>query len=317
MSLLAGSALSRHYELPQGRRRERIHAVDGVDLAVPEESSLGLVGESGSGKSTLLRLLLKLEPPSAGSVSFRGQLLDRLPEKALRFFRREVQAVFQDAAASLNPRLVVESLVAEPLLNFGEKLSRPQRREKVAAILEKVGLSAGDAARYPHELSGGQQRRIALARALVARPRLIACDEATSGLDVSLQAQLLNLMLDLREVYRVHYLFISHDLAAVRYLCSRVAVMYAGQIVEELPAASLEGCAHPYTRSLLAAEPDLWGKGNWNAPLLGGDPPDPASFPPGCRFHPRCPVALEHCSREAPPMAQLSVEHRAACRRAV
>ncbi len=310
MTLLAGCGLTRHYPQPGGRRRERIRAVDGVDLAVPENASLGLVGESGSGKSTLLRLLLKLEKPTRGTLLFRGRPLNGLPEKELRPFRQAIQAVFQDAAASLNPRMTVENLVGEPLRNFAA-MAVPERKERVKEMLDQVGLSPGDCSRYPHEFSGGQLRRIALARALVARPRLILCDEATSSLDVSVQARLLNLLADLREQFRVNYLFVSHDLAAVRYLCSRVAVMYAGRIVEELPAASLKEALHPYTRALLDAEPVLWG--SRATPLLAGEPPEPASFPPGCRFHPRCFAKRDICSEIAPPMKQVSAEHRVAC----
>ncbi len=311
MSFLAGRGLSRHYNQLRGRRREQIRAVDGVDLIVPEDISLGLVGESGSGKSTLMRLFLRLEEPTEGKLYFQGRLLNRLPEKELYSFRQQVQAVFQDAAASLNPRMTVESLIAEPLLNFMKTLSRREKNEKVGEVLTQVGLVKGDGARYPHEFSGGQLRRIALARALITRPRLILCDEATSGLDVSVQARLLNLLLDLRQEYRVNYLFVTHDLAAVRYLCSHIAVMYAGRLVEELPAASLKQALHPYTRALLEAEPDLWG--SRADPPLSGEPPDPASFPSGCRFHPRCAVKLERCSREAPRMDQVFSEHRVAC----
>lgn len=310
MILLEGRGLSRNYR--QGGRR--IRAVDGVDITIREHEALGLVGESGSGKSTLLRLLLRLERPDSGELYFRGEPLNGVSGRRRGHFRREVQAVFQDAAASLNPRLTVGQIVSEPLINFRPELDRRRFVERVDKILIQMGLQSGDRRRYPHEFSGGQQRRIALARALVADPALILCDEATSGLDLSVQARLLNLLLDLRESCRAGFLFVTHDLAAVRYLCSRVAVIYAGRIVEELPAEELQSPLHPYTQALLAAEPQLFGSSAIFP--LKGEPPDPSAFPPGCRFHPRCPVKMKRCREESPFLIKKAPDRRVACFRA-
>ncbi|HHW74922.1 MAG TPA: ABC transporter ATP-binding protein [Firmicutes bacterium] len=307
MNLLEGHGLRKYYH----RRGYQIQAVDGVDISMKEHEALGLVGESGSGKSTLMRLLLLLERPSAGDLYFRGGKLNSGGAQRWSHFRREVQAVFQDAAASLNPRLSVGRIVAEPLLNFGPELGSHRIDERVAAALERVGLQRDDRRRYPHEFSGGQQRRIALARALVADPPLILCDEITSGLDLSVQAKLLNLFRDLQEESRAGFLFISHDLGAMRYLCSRVAVIYAGKIVEELPVSSLEQPLHPYTQALLAAEAQLFAPSEMY--LLEGEPPDPAAYPAGCRFHPRCPIRMKRCTEESPRLTTVRVGHRAAC----
>ncbi len=275
------------------------------------DESIGVVGESGCGKSTLLRLLLRLEEPTAGEVMFRGQNLNRFPDKSLLYYRREVQAVFQDAAASLNPRLTAGKAVSEPLLNINGRYNKFELKEKVKEVMARVGLNPGSLDRFPHEFSGGQQRRIALARALIARPRMIICDEATSGLDVSVQAQLLNLFLDLRAEHGVQYLFVSHDLAAVRYLCPLLVVMYGGRVVEELPTALLGQARHPYTRALALSEPDLL---SFKEPLiLEGEPPDPAAFPRGCRFYPRCPDRQGQCENEDPTLTAVEPGWKVAC----
>ena len=279
---------------------------------MPENKSIGLVGESGCGKSTLLRLLLKLEEPTAGEIYFRGRCLNGIRANKLLFFRKEVQAVFQDAASSLNPRLTIGQVVAEPLMNLNGTSSKHELWEKTAETLEQVGLDPKDAESFPHEFSGGQQRRIALARALIARPALILCDEATSGLDVSVQAQLLNLLLDLQQEYGLNYLFVSHDLAVVRYLCPQLAVMYGGRIVEELATADLKKSLHPYTQALVSSEPDL--QRPIKLKLLDGEPPDPAAFPPGCRFYPRCPRRQTGCKKVDPPLTELAPGRRVACR---
>lgn len=307
MTLLEGRGLARRYR--QGGRL--IRAVDGVDIAIRAHEVLGLVGESGSGKSTLLRLLLRLERPDSGELYFRGRAFRGASGRQRVQFRRAVQAVFQDAGASLNPRLTVKQIVSEPLKNFSPGLDRRRLAGKVELILEEVGLQSSDRHRYPHEFSGGQQRRIALARALIADPVLVLCDEATSGLDLSVQARLLNLLLDLHESRRAGFLVVTHDLAAVRYLCNRVAVIYAGQIIEELPVEGLQSPLHPYTRALLAAEPLLFGAPT--APPLEGEPPDPSAFPHGCRFHPRCPVKVERCLEEEPGLAGAAPGRRVAC----
>jgi len=303
--------LKKYYRVNRGRKAEVLKALDGAALSLSGNESVGIVGESGCGKSTLLRLLLRLEEPTAGEVVFRGQSLNSCPGKKLLFYRREVQSVFQDAAASINPRMTAGQAIAEPLLNIADKLNGAALKARVKEAMAQVGLNPGSSNRYPHEFSGGQQRRIALARAIIARPRLIICDEATSGLDVSVQAQLLNLLQDIRRDNGVQYLFVTHDLAAVRYLCSRLVVMYGGQVVEELPAALLSQALHPYTRALAFSEPDLLNVKN--PVVLEGEPPDPAAFPTGCRFYPRCPESLERCSSEVPLLKKVQTGRLAAC----
>jgi len=285
--------------------------LDGVNLTLAGDESVGLVGESGCGKSTLLRLLLRLEKPTGGEVFFGDQNINECPEKKLLYYRREVQAVFQDAAASINPRMTAGQAIAEPLLNTPGSFKTAALKAKVREAMTQVGLNPDSSNRYPHEFSGGQQRRIALARAIIARPRLIICDEATSGLDVSVQAQLLNLLQDIRKGNELQYLFVTHDLAAVRYLCSRLVVMYGGKVVEELPTAQLARALHPYTVALALSEPDLL---HIKDPvILEGEPPDPAAFPPGCRFYPRCPKPLERCGRELPPLKEVQTGRLVAC----
>ena len=252
-----------------------------------------------------------LEKPTAGSVYFNGFQVDPGKNSKLKDYRGSVQAVFQDAGASLNPRLKVGVSIAEPLLNLSEKLSGSETAARVNRVLSQVGLDPHSAGRYPHEFSGGQQRRIALARALVADPDLIICDEATSGLDVSVQAQLLNLLLDLHREEEISYLFVSHDLAVVRYLCHNLLVMYGGRIVEELPSSDLACALHPYTLALAAAEPSL--KTRTNSASQVGEPPDPAAYPQGCRFNPRCSVKKNICNKEYPPLIEVSGGHRLAC----
>lgn len=272
-----------------------------------------MVGESGCGKSTLGRLLLCLEAPTAGEVRWRGRVVTGLRESALREFRRRVQIVFQDPTASLNPRQTVGAAIAEPLANFG--FPRQERAERVAALLPLVGLTLADAARYPHELSGGQRQRVALARALALEPELIVLDEALANLDVSIRAQILNLLRELKKRLNLSYLFISHDLAAVGYLADRVAVMYLGKIVEVLPAAAIVARAHhPYTRALLASLPVPDPRRcRLREPPVKGEPPDPANPPTGCRFHPRCPEAREECRRVEPVLEEVERGFWVAC----
>ena len=308
---MQATALTKHYNIKRKNRQELVKALDGVDLNLPEGLSTGLVGESGCGKSTLLRLLLLLERPTTGAIRFRGEDLYSAGENNILTYRSAIQAVFQDAGASLNPRLPAGESIAEPLINLKPDLNRFERAKKVAAALEQVGLDRGNAKRYPHEISGGQQRRVALARALIAQPKLILCDEATSGLDVSVQAQLLNLLLDLQEQQGLHYFFVSHDLAVVRYLCPQLMVMYGGRIVEELPSAKLSHPLHPYTKALAASELGLQRKSALKP--LAGEPPDPANFPAGCRFYDRCPERLERCRKEYPALRQIEKGHNLSC----
>jgi oligopeptide/dipeptide ABC transporter ATP-binding protein len=291
-----------------------VHAVDGVDLAVHEGRTLGLVGESGSGKSTTGRLILRLIEPDAGSIRFDGTDLLTLPPNQLRKARRHFQIVFQDPFGSLNPRMKVGSIVAEPIEIHGLASTRAERRERVAKLLEEVGLDPHAADKYPHEFSGGQRQRIGIARAIACSPRFIVADEPVSALDPPVQAQIVNLLVDLQERMRLAYLFIAHDLRVVRHISDRVAVMYLGRIVEEGPSEPvyLEPL-HPYTRALLASVPALEPRPEREGVALRGEPPSATHPPPGCRFHPRCPVALPVCGMLDPALLPVDAERCVAC----
>jgi peptide/nickel transport system ATP-binding protein len=296
-----------HKHFPVGRRllgrpRAVVRAVDGVSFEIRAGETLGLVGESGCGKSTLGRLILRLIEPTAGDVRFDGRSLLDLRPRELRAVRRAMQIVFQDPYGSLNPRMRVSAIVAEGLavhrIGTGET-----RRERVRALLELVGLSPDAAARFPHEFSGGQRQRIGIARALAVEPRFIVADEAVSALDVSIQAQILNLLQDLKVRLGLTLLFISHDLRVVEHLSDRVAIMYLGKIVEIASRDEIYADArHPYTRALLAAVPVPDPRRRAERPPLGSDVPSPLSPPPGCAFHPRCPYAVDVCRRVTPPL---------------
>ncbi len=295
-----------------GRSKGAVRAVDGVSLSVPRGSVLAIVGESGCGKSTLGRLALRLIEPDSGQILFEGEDLRRLSPAALRARRRDMQLIFQDPFASLDPRMTVEQAVAEPLRLHGI-VPRAKERDRVAELLSRVGLRPELARRWPHEFSGGQRQRIAIARALASGPRLIVGDEPVSALDVSVQAQVINLLQDLIRELGLTFVLISHDLGVVRHIADRVAVMYLGRIVEEGPAAEVFGNPkHPYTRALLAAVP---GQGHTKgaAALLEGDAPSPIDPPSGCRFRTRCPFAEAICAADTPPLADHG--HRAACHR--
>ncbi|WP_370156687.1 ABC transporter ATP-binding protein [Ferrovibrio sp.] len=310
------------YPLPRSSPfvpRRQVYAVNGVSLDIRAGDSLGVVGESGCGKSTLARLVMALEAPDSGRVEFAGQDLNRLAPLALRGARRDFQMVFQDPYGSLDPRQSVERIVAEPLEAL-ERLPRGERRDRVADAMMTVGLRPADAAKYPHEFSGGQRQRIAIARALITRPKLIVADEAVSALDVSVQAQVLNLMADLQQKHGVTYLFISHNLAVVDHLCSRVAVMYLGRVVETGATATVFARpAHPYTRALLAALPQPAppppGQPRRHAQLQG-NPPSQTELKPGCALAERCRFAIERCRSEAPPLRALPDGRAVACHRA-
>jgi peptide/nickel transport system ATP-binding protein len=294
--LLTVNDLKLHYPSAAGR----VRAVDGVTLELLQGETLALVGESGCGKSTLARAIVGLEPPTAGSVAFRGAKLEPLPAKSRRELSRKIQMVFQDPDASLSPRRTVGDTVAEPFELF-ERYDRAERERRVAALLQEVGLAATLALRYPHELSGGQKQRVCIARALAVGPELLVCDEAVSSLDVSVQAQILNLLLELKQRESLSYLFITHDLRVVRHVADRVAVMYLGEIVEIGPTRELfRAPKHPYTRALLAAVPSLDADGSKRIARIQGDVPSPVHPPSGCRFHPRCPEVFERCPREVP-----------------
>ncbi|MER7519567.1 ABC transporter ATP-binding protein [Streptomyces sp. NPDC126499] len=287
-------------------RSARVRAVDGVSFDIAAGETLGLVGESGCGKSTTARMIVRLLRPTSGSVVFDGRDISGLSQRALRPLRRELQMVFQDPHSSLNPRRTVARIIADPLLVHGTPATRARRR--AAELMELVGLAPEHLDRYPHEFSGGQAQRIGIARALATGPRLVVADEPVSALDVSVQAQIVNLMERLRKELGLAFLFVAHDLSVVRRVCDRVAVMYLGRIVEIGPKDRVyEDPAHPYTRALLSAVPlpDPVAERARERITLLGDPPSPAAPPPGCAFHPRCPKAREVCRTE-PPLLRIT-----------
>jgi len=290
-----------------------VSAVDDVSFEIAEGETLSLVGESGCGKSTTGRLLVRLIEPSAGQVRFAGEDVTAMAPAALQALRRKVQIIFQDPYGSLNPRMSVRQILDEPL-RLNTELDRVGRSRRIAELLDQVGLPARAADRYPHEFSGGQRQRIGIARALSVRPKLLICDEPVSALDVSVQAQVLNLLIELQRELRLSYLFISHDLTVVRLVATRIAVMYLGRIVETAPAQQLfEAPQHPYTRALLSAIPVPDPDRVPSRVVLRGELPSPSAPPPGCRFHTRCPEAFAPCNSLRPALLPDTAAHRTAC----
>jgi oligopeptide transport system ATP-binding protein len=318
-NVLEVEGLSKHFRLRGGffARKERIvRAVDGISFSVRRGETLGLVGESGCGKSTAARTIVRLYEPTAGKITIAGADITRMSQAELTAHRRHFQMIFQDPYASLNPRMTVREILGEPLEVHLPGLSPAEREERVMSLLSRVGLGAEQAGRYPHEFSGGQRQRIGIARALAVNPDFIVCDEAISALDVSIQAQVVNMLADLRDELGLSYLFIAHDLSMVRYLSDRVGVMYLGKLVELGPSEELYAePLHPYTKALLAAIPvaDPRAADAREGPSLEGEVPSPVDPPSGCRFRTRCPFAMKLCAEAEPPFAEAAPGRFVAC----
>jgi oligopeptide transport system ATP-binding protein len=334
--LLIVENLVKHYPIRKGvvpKTVGFVRAVDGVSFSIPRGKTLSLVGESGCGKTTTGRAILRLVEPTSGRVIFDGRDVFSLGGGEMRKLRREMQIIFQDPYGSLNPRMTVGAMLEEPILVHGIGLEkaindgssdqtktsastsrRRRARQRVAELLNLVGLSPEHASRYPHEFSGGQRQRLGIARALALQPKLIVCDEAVSALDVSIQAQILNLLRELQERFELTYLFIAHDLAVVKHISDRIAVMYLGEIVEEADSEEIFARpVHPYTQALLSSIPIPVPRGKRDRVRLEGDVPTPIDPPAGCRFHTRCPIAIEECKLAKPPLIEISPGHRVAC----
>jgi len=319
-ALLQVDGLTKHFRVGQGvvlsRLGKTVKAVEDVSFAVDQGETLGLVGESGCGKSTTGRCLNRLLEPTAGKIHFEDIDVRKLRGKRLKAYRRDVQFIFQDPYASLNPRMTFGEIMAEPLVIHGIG-TRKERQDRCKEMLQIVGLSPEHIHRYPHEFSGGQRQRVGIARALMLRPKMIICDEPVSALDVSIQAQIINLLEELQQEFGLTYLFIAHDLAVIRHICDRVAVMYLGKIVELGGWREVYNTPnHPYTQSLLSAVPvpDPEKQRQRDRIILRGDVPSPIDPPTGCRFHTRCPIAeFPICSDEEPPLQEVAIGHRAAC----
>ncbi len=318
MSLLVVQNLKVHFPVKPGvfsRARDFVKAVDDVSFTLAPGETLGLVGESGCGKTTLGRAIVRLVEPTAGSVLFEGEDLARMSGATLRARRRNVQMIFQDPYGSLNPRMTVADIIGEALDIHELVDSQSARQKRIAELLQAVGLDTAYAQRYPHEFSGGQRQRIGIARALAVEPKLIVCDEPVSALDVSVQAQIINLLQDLQQERGIAYLFIAHDLAVVEHISRRVMVMYLGKVVELAEAKAII-CTpkHPYTQALISAVPEVDPDTKRKRIVLPGDVPSPIHPPSGCRFHPRCPVAEKpRCETEAPELREVATRHGAAC----
>jgi len=329
--------LVKHYPIRKGvvpKTVGYVRAVDGISFSIPRGKTLGLVGESGCGKTTTGRTILRLVEPTSGRVVFDGHDVFSLGSRQMRRLRREMQIIFQDPYSSLNPRMTVGAMLEEPILVHGIGLDktdvdsidesegsssalksrRKRARKRVEELLNLVGLAPEHASRYPHEFSGGQRQRVGIARALALEPKLIICDEAVSALDVSIQAQILNLLSELQQSFGLTYLFIAHDLAVVRHICDRVAVMYLGEIVEEADTEEIfANPLHPYTQALLSSIPIATPRAKRERVRVEGDVPTPIDPPEGCRFHTRCPIAIEECRMAKPPLMEAGSGHRVAC----
>ena len=308
--------LVKHYSVGGGffgHGRQQLKAVDRISFSIGERETLGLVGESGCGKSTVGKAVLRLVEPTSGRVALQGEEITGLDSASLLQRRKRMQVIFQDPYSSLNPRMTAGEIVQEPLINFGVG-NRAEQQERVAALFARVGLRPDQRANYPHEFSGGQRQRLGIARALALGPNLIIGDEPVSALDVSVQAQVINLMMDLQQEFGLSYLFIAHDLGVVEHISHRVAVMYLGKIVEIAPREALfKAPRHPYTEALLAAVPVAHPRARRSRVVLKGDVPSPINPPSGCRFHTRCPIAVSRCRQEEPAMVVDANGHGVAC----
>lgn len=317
MSLLEVKDLKVHFPVKSGMfsgARETVKAVDGVSFQIAAGETVGLVGESGCGKTTLGRAIMRLVEPTDGNIFLNGQDITQLSNSQLRPLRRKFQMIFQDPFGSLNPRMTVADIVGEALDIHGLTDSKPAREMRITELLKSVGLDAAYAQRYPHEFSGGQRQRIGIARALAVEPELIICDEPVSALDVSVQAQIINLLRDLQQQRGLAYLFIAHDLAVVEHISHRVMVMYLGKIVEQAGARDIiRAPKHPYTQALISAVPEVNPETQRQRIVLAGDVPSPIHPPSGCPFHPRCPIAVDKCRSVVPTLDELQKEHWAAC----
>lgn len=315
MALLEVTNLKQHFTSKKGILAEKtiIKAVDGVSIAIEEGQTLGVVGESGCGKSSLGRSILGLVEPTEGSIKFKGEEVTEMSSKQMKELRKEMQVVFQDPYASLNPRNTIRQILEAPLIihNIGNK---KERKERIENLVAKIGIRKEQLSNYPHEFSGGQRQRIGIARALTLNPKLIIADEPVSALDVSVQSQVLNLMVDLQQEMNLSYMFISHDLSVVQHISDKVAVMYLGRIVEIANVDELYSYPmHPYTQALLSAVPIADPLQKRNRIVLQGDLPSPANPPSGCPFHTRCPMAIKECAEIVPSLEEKSAEHFAAC----